>query len=176
MLIAKRSKTGGTPYQLRNMLMPLNRGGEFAGLGVARLGVDWWLGARIGAFIIMGIDLGKDVYSAITGAAQQAGVKPGDLSSGNISDMAKQIANSGVDPQGRSAAQWEALLTSQLGTGAAPLPVAPIGTCPMGYYRDPATGACIPLQKAGFLEDMSTGGWIALGAGALVLAKVLKLI
>lgn len=175
MLIAKRSETGGTPYKLRNMLMPLNRGGEFAGLGVARLGVDWWLGARLGAFIILGIDLGKDIYSAIKGGAEQAGVKPGDLSSGNISDVAKQIANSGVDPQGRSAAQWEGLLTSQLGTGA-PVMTPAIQPCPVGYYRDPATGACIPLQKAGLFEDMSTGAWIALGAGALVLAKVLKLI
>jgi hypothetical protein len=79
-----------------------------------------------------------------------------------------------ADPQGRSKQEWESTLTAMLGAGAAPIPAPQL--CPTGYYRDPASGACLPVQKAGFFEDLGTGGMIALGVGGLVLAKVLKLI
>lgn len=166
-MIAQRSETGGTPYQLRHMLMPLSGRRQFAGLGV-----NWPLVLQVGGWIISGIGLGASVYQAIWGAAEKAGVKSGDLSKDDISSLATMIA--AKDPS-RSAAEWERNLTAMLGAGA-PIMTPTIQTCPVGYYRDPASGACLPLQKAGIFSDLSTTGWIALGAGALVLAKVLKLI
>jgi len=167
MLIAQRSQTGGTPYQLRHMLMPLGGRRQFAGLGV-----NWPLVLQVGGWVITGIGLGMSVYQSIWGAAEKTGVKSGDLSSEDISSLATMIA--AKDPT-RSASEWEPILASMLGAGAPVMPPTP-PACPGGYYRDPASGACIPLQKAGIFSDLSTTGWIALSAGALVLARVLKLI
>lgn len=134
------------------------------------LGVNWPLVLQVGGWIISGIGLGATVYESIWGAKEETGVKPGDLSSGDISSLATMIA--AKDPD-RSAAEWERNLTAMLGAGA-PVPTPQI--CPTGFYRDPTTGACIPLKGAGFFEDMSTGKIIGLGVAGVLLAKMLKLI
>jgi hypothetical protein len=149
------------------MLMPANRVPQFG-----RLGLNFPLLLQVGGWIISGIGLGFTVYESIWGAAEKADLKSGDLSSDDISSLASMIA--AKDP-GRSAAEWERNLTAMLGAGAPTIPPA-TQTCPAGFYRDPATGACLPLQKAGFFADLSTGGWIALGVGGLLLARVLKLV
>lgn len=163
MLVARRTQRKAISPMIQ-MLSP-------GGAGMGKLGVDWALVLQVGGWIINGIGLGMSVYDSIWGAKEKMGVKPGDLSDDDIAALASTIA--GKDPQGRSAQQWQQDLTAMLGSGATtPQPQL----CPAGFYRDPATGACIPLQKAGFFEDLSTGEWIAIGVGGLVLAKLLKLI
>lgn len=136
------------------------------------LGVDWSLVLQVGGWVINGIGLGMSVHESIYGAADKTGIKPGDLSTSDISSLATMIA--AKDPQGRSAQQWQTDLSAMLGTGAGVPPTPQI--CPAGFYRDPATGACIPLKTAGFFEDMSTGKVIGLGVAGVLLAKMLKLI
>ena len=150
------------------MLQMLSPGGARMG----KLGVDWPLVLQVGGWIITGVGLGMSVYDSITSGAKEANVKPGDLSDQDIAALASTIA--AKDPQGRSAQQWQQDLTAMLGSGATTIPQPQL--CPAGFVRDPATGACLPLQKAGFFQDLSTGELIAIGVGGLVLAKVLKLI
>ena len=149
------------------MLQMLSPGGARMG----KLGVDWPLVLQVGGWIITGIGLGASVYDSIWGAAKETNVKAGDLSDEDISSLASMIA--AKDPQGRSPQQWQRDLSAMLGSGAT-IPQPQL--CPAGFVRDPATGACLPLQKAGFFQDLSTGELIALGVGGLVLARVLKLI
>lgn len=169
MLIAQRSETGGTPYQLRQMLMPLGGRRQFG-----RLGFDVALGLQVAGWIITGIGLGASVYESIWGGAEEAGMKPEDLamSSGDIAAVASNLAK--ANPAGPTAAQWQNTLSSMLGPGGLTAPTPQL--CPAGYYPDPASGACMPLQKAGILSDLSTTGWIAVGVGGLVLLRVLKVI
>jgi hypothetical protein len=134
------------------------------------LGVNWALVLQVGGWVINGIGLGMSVYDSIWGAAEKTGIKPGDLSKSDISSLATMI--SAKDPSGRSAQQWETDLAAAFGSGAGP-PTPQI--CPAGSYRDPATGVCLPVKKAGFFEDMSTGKMIGLGIGGVLLAKMLKL-
>lgn len=133
------------------------------------LGFDVALGLQVAGWIINGIGLGMNVYDSIWGAAEKADIKPGDLSSGDISSLATMIA--ARDPS-RSAAQWERDLTAMLGSGAPVLPK----TCPPGFYPDQTTGVCVPIKQAGFFDDMSTGKMIGLGIAGVLAAKMLKLI
>lgn len=166
-MLFAHEKGGIGRNSLMLMLRPKSSGGQFG-----RLGVDWPLLLQVGGWIITGIGLGASVYDAIWGGAEKAGIKPGDLSSGDISTLASSIAAG--DKKGRSAGEWETMLTAMLGPGAPPLPTGQVP--PPGFYRDPASGAFVPIKKAGFFEDLGTGGMIALAVGGIVVAKVLKLI
>lgn len=135
-----------------------------------KLGVNWPLVLQVGGWIITGVGLGMSVYDSITSGAQEANLKPGDLSQSDITALASTIA--AKDPQGRSALQWEQDLTAMLGSGG---PVTP-QLCPPGSYRDQTTGVCIPIKQAGFFDDMSTGKMIGLGIAGVLAAKMLKLI
>lgn len=125
------------------------------------LGIAWPLMIQFAGWVIQGIGLGLSAYEAIWGA-KEALPPDQELGPGDVRAIAQQIA--AADPQHRPVSQWEALLNQAL----QPPPVTPTApvTCPPGFYRDAATGACLQATKAGF--QMPTWGWIALGVGGLL--------
>jgi len=124
------------------------------------LGIAWPLMIQFAGWVIQGIGLGLSTYEAIWGAKQNVAPDE-DLAPGDVRAIAQQIA--AADPQHRPVSQWEALLNQSLQPQVTP--TVPV-TCPPGFYRDPATGACLQVAKAGF--EMPTWGWIALGVGGLL--------
>jgi len=132
---------------------------NLSGVPQRGLGIAWPLMVQFAGWVISGIGLGLSAYEAIWGAKQN--VTPDEkLGAGDVRAIAQQIA--AADPQHRPVSEWEALLNQTL----QPAPVTPTVTCPPGFYRDAATGACLQAAKAGF--EMPTWGWIALGVGGLL--------
>lgn len=166
MLLARRQES----INLNPLMLTLrseSSGGQFGRLGMEVPTALMWIGAGVFA-----LGLGWSIYDTIKAASEKTGAKAGDFSTEDLSKIAGAMAKQ--DPRGRSAEEWMGGLTAMLGPGGSLTPTPQL--CPTGFYRDPATGACLPVQKAGFFEDLGTGGMIALGVGGLVLAKVLKLI
>lgn len=148
---------GGT--DLRTFLPILaRRRADLSGPRQGGFGIAWPLLIQFAGWVIQGIGLGLSTYEAISGAKENVAPDE-DLAAGDVRAIAQQIA--AADPRRRSVAEWEALLTQTLQP-----PVTPTITCPPGFYRDPATGACLQPKKAGF--HMPTWGWIALGVGGLL--------
>jgi len=130
-------------------------------------GIAWALVAQVVGYVIQGVGLGKSVYDAVKGADQA--VPAGEQASKeDISAIAGELQKQFPTV---SKSTWENLITEGLGQKAAQ-PVTP-APCPEGYIRDPATGACMEVRKAGVMGAIPTWGWIALGGlGLLLLPKL----
>jgi len=128
----------------------------------AGLGFDWSLAMQIAGWVISGIGLGVSAYEAVKGAKDQSGVVT--LEKSEVAAIASQISK--ADPQHRSAATWEALLSQQFGGGA----VVPGVKCPEGFYPTP-DGACLPIPAQAGLGAIPTWGWIVIGGLAFIVMK-----
>ncbi len=136
--------------------------------GSSGFGIAWALVAQVVGYVIQGVGLGKSVYDAVKGADQA--VPAGEQATQeDISAIATELQKKFPTT---STGTWERLITEGLGAKAA-VPVTP-PPCPEGYIRDPATGACIEVRRAGMgLSAIPTWGWIALaGLGFLLLPKL----
>jgi hypothetical protein len=139
----------------------------FSGLSGGGFGVAWALVAQVVGYVIQGIGLGASVYDAVKGAGEAvpAGEQATREDVGAIAtELQKKFPTT-------SKSTWEALLMEGLGAKG-PAPTQP--PCPEGYLRDPATGACIEIKRAGMgIGAIPTWGWIALaGMGFLLLPKL----
>lgn len=136
-----------------------------SGAGFSGLGIAWALVAQVVGYVIQGIGLGFSVHDAIRGAGEQipAGQQ---VQQEDISVIADELSKKFPTT---SKSSWENLLNEGLAGKVAP----PTTACPPGYMRDPATGACIEIQKAGILSQIPAWGWVAIaGLGILVLPKL----
>lgn len=132
----------------------------FSGARAGSFGFDWGLAIDTALWIGQGIRMGMRIHQAVT---REEGKPPGleKLDRQDVGTIAKQLSVANPDGTGKTAAQWEQLLLGTgLGTG-----IDPGRPCPTGYYKDPVSGACLPIKKAGFLADLPTWGKIALGGG-----------
>lgn len=128
---------------------------SFSGTPQGAFGFNWGLATQIAGWVISGIGLGISTFEAVKGAKDKSGVE--SLEEGEIQAIAASVAK--ADPQHRTSTQWEQILRGQFG-GGAPTP----GKCPEGFYPTP-DGGCLPIKKAGFLDEIPTWGWI--GGGLL---------
>lgn len=136
-------------------------GGLIAFSGAAGFGIDWGLAVDVALWIGQGVRMGMRVHEAVTRPeGKPAGLEKVDRQ--DVATISKQLAAANPDQSGKSAAQWEQLL---LGTGLGS-GVDPSKPCPTGYYKDPVSGSCLPVKKAGFFGDLPTWGKWAIGAGA----------
>lgn len=133
--------------------------------GFGDLGFDWLLAMEVVGWIAQGIRLGKTLWDSMRGAAEQI---PADkkLDQQDVSTVADQLSKQFPTT---TKSQWEQLLNQGLADKIAVQPTPP--PCPAGYVRDPITGACVELKKAGL--GIPTWGWIAIaGIGVLLLPKL----
>ena len=145
------------------MLDVLARSEGMSGFG--DLGFDWLLAMEVVGWIAQGIRLGKGLWDSMRGAADQI---PADkkLDQQDVSTVADQLSKQFPTT---TKSQWEQLLNQGLADKITPQPTPP--PCPAGYVRDPITGACVELKKAGL--GIPTWGWIAIaGIGVLLLPKL----
>ena len=127
-------------------------------------GVDPWTFVRIGSVILNGLLVGKDIYEAVRGGKEAA--PEATLPEDQITQLASQVA--AVDPQKRSASQWESAIRAFFGTQAQPPP----GTCPAGYIWDPVAGQCTSISRPAAAGKIPPWAWIAIGVGgAIFVAK-----
>lgn len=138
-----------------------------AGFSGGGFGVAWALVAQVVGYVIQGVGLGKNVYDAVTGAGEA--VPAGQQATADdVSEIATQLQKQFPTV---SKSTWETLLAQGLGAkGPAPTPPP----CPEGYLRDPATGACIEIKRAGMgIGAIPTWGWFVVGGLALLLVPKL---
>ena len=145
------------------MLDVLARSEGMSGFG--DLGFNWLMAMEVVGWIAQGIRLGKGLWESMRGAADQI---PADqkLDQQDVSTVADQLSKQFPTT---SKSQWEQLLNQGLADKVVAPPIPP--PCPAGYTRDPITGACVELKKAGM--GIPTWGWIAIaGIGLLMLPKL----
>jgi len=145
------------------MLDVLARSEGMSGFG--DLGFNWLMAMEVVGWIAQGIRLGKGLWESMRGAADQI---PADqkLDQQDVSTVADQLSKQFPTT---SKSQWEQLLNQGLADKVVAPPTPP--PCPPGYMRDPITGACVELKKAGM--GIPTWGWIAIaGLGVLLLPKL----
>lgn len=133
--------------------------------GFGDLGFDWLMAMEVVGWIAQGIRLGKSVWDSMRGAAEQI---PADkkLDQQDVSTVAENLQRQFPTT---TKSQWEQLLNQGLADKIVAPPTPP--PCPIGYVRDPITGACVELKKAGM--GIPTWGWIVIaGVGLLVLPKL----
>ena len=148
-MVIQRTGSGQAPLLA---VLEQERSEGFTGAG---FGIAWPLVIQIAGWVIQGIGLGLSVRESIQDAKGKVPsgeeVRPSD-----IRPVAEQVA--AADPSGRSASYWEQQLKEGFGMGV-PEP------CPPGFYRDPTTGACLEVKKAGMFEKLPTWAWVLIGLG-----------
>ena len=131
------------------------------------LGFSWSLAFQVVGFIAQGISLGKNIYDAIRGAGEQ--IPPDQkLDQQDVSTISEQLTKQYPTT---SKSQWEQLINQTLADKVTPQAI-PAPQCPEGYSRDPITGLCVEIRKAGM--EIPGWSWAMLGvlAGVFLLPRL----
>jgi hypothetical protein len=142
--------------------MPIlaQRQSGFAG-GGGSFGIDWRIVGRVGAWIANTIILGLDVKDSIKRVDEQ--LPPEEkLAEDDVKALASELSRKFPTAGGTS--KWYSMLQEGLAPRIEPTPPP----CPAGFYRDPATGACLEVKKAGFAAGVPAWAWALIGAGVLL--------
>lgn len=130
-------------------------------------GIAWALVAQVAGWIIQGIGLGKSVYDATREAGEKLPPEQ-KLDQQDVDAVATALQSKFPATSKQS---WTSLINEAMAGKVQP--TAPAPECPTGFYRDPVTGACIEIERAGF--KMPSWGWpVAIIGGIFLLPSVLS--